>query len=77
MTTTLMRKPIKPWSLITRRTLRLSAERAEHDPWQHEYRRVVAAVERTGDESLFVDYALRFHGHLALLYPPTAVGPKH
>jgi hypothetical protein len=34
---------------------RLSAERVKYDPWQHEYRRVAAEVERTGNQSLFAD----------------------
>jgi hypothetical protein len=47
-----------------------AAERSEHDPWQHEYRRVAAKVERAGDESLFADFQRRFLMSLALAYPP-------
>ena len=50
--------------------MRLSAERAEHDPWVIEFRRVKAKVEATGNESLYADYQRRFLAHLALLYPP-------
>ena len=49
---------------------RRSVEKAEHDPWIHEYRRVAAEVERTGNQSLFADYERRFLGAMALLYPP-------
>jgi hypothetical protein len=38
----------------------LAAERIERNPWTHEYRRVRAEVERTGDESLFADFQRRF-----------------
>jgi hypothetical protein len=31
-------------------------ERIERNPWTHEYRRVKAEVERTGDDSLFADF---------------------
>jgi hypothetical protein len=53
-----------------KRNARNAAERIKYDPWQREYRRVKAKVERTGDQSLFADYTRRFHAHLALLYPP-------
>ena len=46
------------------------SRRAEHDPWKHEYRRVAAEVERTGNQSLFADFQRRFLMALALLYPP-------
>jgi hypothetical protein len=49
---------------------RLSAERVKYDPWQREYRRVAAEVERTGNQSLFADFQRRFLMALALLYPP-------
>ena len=38
----------------------LSAERVKYDPWQREYRRVAAEVERTGNQSLFMDFQRRF-----------------
>jgi hypothetical protein len=38
------------------RNARLAAERIERNPWTHEYRRVKAEVERTGDASLFADF---------------------
>jgi hypothetical protein len=47
-----------------------AAERAEHNPWILEYRRVAAEVERTGKQSLFADYQRRYMQALALLYPP-------
>ena len=53
-----------------KRNARNAAERIKYDPWQHEYRRVAAEVERTGNESLFADYERRFLASLALLYPP-------
>ena len=48
--------------------MRLSAERAEHNPWIHECRRVRAEFERTGNESLWVDFERRFLQAQALLY---------
>lgn len=39
---------------------RAFAERAERNPWIHEYRRVKAEVERTGDESLYADFQRQF-----------------
>ena len=42
------------------RNMRAFAERVERNPWTHEYRRVKAEVERTGDDSLFVDFQRRF-----------------
>ena len=47
-----------------------AAERIKYDPWQREYRRVAAEVERTGNRSLFADFQRRFLMALALLYPP-------
>ena len=38
----------------------LAAERIERNPWTHEYRRVKAEVELTGDKSLFADFQRRF-----------------
>ena len=55
-----------------KRNARYNAERVKYDPWQHEYRRVAAEVERTGDQSLFADYQRRLLASLALLYPPEA-----
>ena len=49
---------------------RAAAERIKYDPWQREYRRVAAEVERTGNQSLFADFQRRFLMALALLYPP-------
>ena len=49
---------------------RAAAERIKYDPWQREYRRVAAEVERTGNQSLFGDFQRRFLMALALLYPP-------
>jgi hypothetical protein len=59
-------------SLLRRfkRNARNAAERVKYDPWQREYRRVAAEVERTGNQSLFVDFQRRFLMALALLYPP-------
>jgi hypothetical protein len=42
------------------RNMRAFAERVERNPCTHEYRRVKAEVERTGDDSLFVDFQRRF-----------------
>jgi hypothetical protein len=42
------------------RNMRLTAERIARNPWTHEYRRVKAEVERTGDETLFEDFQRRF-----------------
>jgi hypothetical protein len=53
-----------------KRNARAAAEHVKYDPWQREYRRVKAKVERTGDQSLFADYQRRFLASLALLYPP-------
>ena len=39
---------------------RALAESAENNPWIHEYRRVKAEVERTGDETLYADFQRRF-----------------
>jgi hypothetical protein len=39
-----------------RRSQRAFVERAERNPWIHEYRAVKAEVERTGDDSLFADF---------------------
>ena len=52
-----------------------AAERAEHDPWIHEYRRVAAEVARTGNHSLFVDFERRFLGAMALLYAKASLSP--
>jgi hypothetical protein len=43
-----------------RRSQRAFVERAERNPWIHEYRAVKAEVERTGDDSLFADFERRF-----------------
>ena len=56
--------------------MRISTERAERNPWVHECRRVRAEVERTGDESLWVDFQRRFLQAQALLYVKVK-GPPH
>lgn len=43
-------------------------ERIERNPWTHEYRRVKAEVERTGDDSLYVDFQRRLKMAEALRY---------
>jgi hypothetical protein len=43
-----------------RRNERAFVRRAETNPWIHEYRRVKAEAERTGDDSLFADFQRRF-----------------
>ena len=40
--------------------MRADGASAKYDPWQHEYRRVAAEVERTGNQSLFADFQRRF-----------------
>jgi hypothetical protein len=42
------------------RNLQAVAERIERNPWVHELRRVRAEVERTDDQTLFVDFQRRF-----------------
>ena len=42
------------------RSQRAFVRRAEANPWIHEYRRVKAEAERTGDDSLFADFQRRF-----------------
>jgi hypothetical protein len=59
-------KPITAAEL--QRNGRRFAERAERNPWVHEYRRVKAEVDRTGDESLFADFQRRFKQAEALCY---------
>jgi hypothetical protein len=39
-------------SKSSRTMLCAAAERIKYDPWQREYRRVAAEVERTGNQSL-------------------------
>ena len=55
-----------------KRNLRDLPKRIENDPWVHEYRRVKAEVERTGNDALFADFERRFLQAMALLYPPEA-----
>jgi hypothetical protein len=52
----------RQWLMLRhiRRNQRAFVERAERNPWIHEYRRVKAEVERTGDDSLFADFQRRF-----------------
>jgi hypothetical protein len=52
---------------MARRALR--EDRAFAERWIHEYRRVTAEVERTGDETLFADFQRRFKMAEALRYP--------
>ena len=53
-----------------KRNARNAAERIKHDPWVHEFHRIKAEVERTGNEGLYADYERRFLEAQALLYPP-------
>jgi hypothetical protein len=51
-----------------KRNARDMAKRIESNPWTHECRRVRADVERTGNESLWVDFQRRFLQAQVLLY---------
>ena len=53
-----------------KRNLRDLPKSIEANPWTHEFRRVRAEVERTGNRSLFADFERRFRQAQALLYPP-------
>ena len=53
-----------------KRNLRDLPKHVESNPWVHEYRRVKAEVDRTGNESLYADFQRRFLQAQALLYPP-------
>jgi hypothetical protein len=61
----------RQWAMArhVRSNMRNFAERIERNPWTHEYRRVKAEVERTGDDSLFVDFQRRFKMAEALHIP--------
>jgi hypothetical protein len=52
----------RQWAMArhVRSNVRNFAEQAERNPWIHEYRRVKAEVERTGEDSLFADFQRRF-----------------
>jgi hypothetical protein len=45
---------------LVRRNQLAFVEQMESNPWIHEYRRVKAEVERTGEDSLFADFQRRF-----------------
>ena len=45
-----------------RRSQRTFVQRAEANPRIHEYRRVKAEAERTGDDSLYVDFGAATNG---------------
>jgi hypothetical protein len=60
---------LKPITLAElQRNGRRFAEAAERSPWIHEYRRVKAEVERSGDVSLFADFQRRFKQAEALRF---------
>ena len=44
------------------------AEKIERNPWTHEWRRVKAEHDRTGDDRLFEDFERRFKMDEALRY---------
>jgi hypothetical protein len=52
----------RQWAMArhVRSNVRNFAEQAERNPWIHEYRRVKAEVERTGEDSLYADFQRRF-----------------
>ena len=54
----------------SKRCKTMRADRLRRRSMIHEYRRVAAEVERTGNQSLFADFQRRFLMALALLYPP-------
>ena len=48
-----------------RRNMRAFDKSAERNPWVHEYRRVAAEVERTGNDALFEEFERRFKQAMA------------
>jgi hypothetical protein len=52
-----------------RRAQRRAVENIERNPWVHEYRRVRAEAERTGDETLYADFERRYLADLEARYP--------